>query len=63
VSEWISVTERLPEEGQFIFSRHGWMPGLTVPLDIKWNYRKDTSDSKTMTHWINMTPAPSKERA
>ena len=57
MSEWISVKERLPQEGSAVLVC--WKNDLGICIE---SYRlNDLAEGGLITHWMPVPPAPSEE--
>lgn len=64
--QWIPVTERLPEEGEFVLVYGDLYPNkhdggvIAVSKRMDWNYWQGFGRERNITHWMPL-PEPPKE--
>ena len=56
VSEWISVTERLPENRIYVMATNGTVVWISCRNSLGW-----TIEHPTITHWMELPKLPKKE--
>ena len=67
VPKWISVTERLPKEGEFVLVYGDLYPNkhdggvIAVSKRMDWNYWQGFGRERDITHWMPLPQAPKEE--
>ena len=66
-TQWISVTERLPKEGEFVLVYGNLYPNkhdggvIAVSKRMDWNYWQGFGRERNITHWMPLPETPKEE--